>query len=84
VTPVAKPPSWIEVLAALALIEAWVRGTLLLLKERFPAQADLLDKLSATLAITSASLGALRAVVTELQVLVGGEGPVDHDPVDHA
>lgn len=83
-SPAAKPPSWLEVLAALAVIEAWVQGQLAALKLRYPGQAELLDKLAAMLAITSASLGALRAVVTELQALVGGSGPVDHDPVDTA
>jgi len=84
VSPVAKPPSWLEVLAALAVIESWVAGQLAALKARFPNQSDLIDRLAAMLAITSASLGAIRSVVTELQALGGGSGPVEHDPVDTA
>ena len=77
-------PTWAQVLAAVAVIEAFIQSQLTLLKERFPDHAALINQVAAILAISTASMAALKVLLAEIEVLVAGSGPVDHDPVDLA
>ncbi len=79
-----RPPSWLEVLGAITLIEAWLRAQLAWLKERWTGDPAVLERLEALLDAKVQTLEALRAIVGEVQVLLAGAGPVDHDPVDFA
>jgi len=81
---VTRPPSWLEGLGAITLIEAWLRAQLAWLKERWTGDPAVLDRLESLLDAKVQTLEALRAIVGEVQVLLAGAGPVDHDPVDWA
>ena len=80
----SKPPTWIEVLGALALIEAWLELQVAWLRERWTGDPEVLDRLAEMLKVKKHTLESLTAVVMELQTLVAGAGPVEHDPVDFA
>lgn len=82
--PIAKPPGWVEVLGALAVLEAWARGQLVWLREHNLGDPETLDRLMDLLRTKERLLATLTLVAVELQVLGAGEGPVEHDPVDLA
>lgn len=80
----SRPPSWLEVLGALAVIESWLSANLAWLKERWTGDPAVIARLEEALAIKARSLEALHVLVAEVEVLLAGEGPVKHDPVDLA
>ena len=81
---VAKPPGWVEVLGALAVLEAWALAQIEWLRERGLGSPETLDRLEDLLKAKERAISTLMLVAVELQVLGAGEGPVEHDPVDHA
>ncbi len=83
-TPVTKPPGWVEVLAAVAVLEAWVRAQIAWLREKGIGDPETLDRLEDMLRAKERLVSTLMLVAVELQVLGAGEGPVEHDPVDFA
>ena len=77
-------PSFDEFLAAILVIERYLKAWGEKLKLEHPEQATLLDAILAKLNVSERTLETLTAVWQELQVLGTGSGPVSHDPVDLA
>ena len=77
-------PSFDELLAALLIVERYIKAFGEKLKLEHPEQATLLDAILAKLNVSERTLETLAAVWSELQVLGTGSGPVSHDPADLA
>jgi hypothetical protein len=77
-------PSWGELLTAIATVEEWLLAKIAEIRLKFPGHDDVLGRLEDILKAKQRTLEALLAIGTELQALSGGQGPVDHDPVDWA
>ncbi len=77
-------PTWQEFLAAVSVVEEWILAKIAWIRENYPEHTEILDRLEDALRAKERTLMALIAIGTELQALSGGQGPVDHDPVDWA
>lgn len=77
-------PTWAELLAAIAVLEAWLAAKVAELKEKYPDQQELWLRIEGLLNAKERTLATLLSIAEELQVLSGGKGPVSHDPVDLA
>ena len=75
-------PTMMEVMGALITIERFLKAEAEKLKERFPAQADAIQRIIDSISVQERTLEALAAAWSELQVLATGRGPVVHKPED--
>lgn len=77
-------PSFDEFLAAILIIERYLKAWGEKLKLEHPEQVTLIDAILAKLNVSERTLATLTVVWNELQVFPTGSGPVEHDPVDLA